>query len=393
MKKLSAYSAIALLPLCAFSAATTDPFGAMSLRFPAQSDTYVSLSFHRPHAFQGVVDSVVDTTIVVEGEEIDAVAVNIVGTPGFDENQFISGEDTFYMLVASGPLGEDNQPADDSEEGAWVTVIANDTGALIFDAAEFYANISVPANIEGVTVKVIPFWTPSTLFPDGEGLVANTGTNTDFSLILSPRLPNSSDPESRGILSGINNAARSSYFYFNAQGIEGFFDAFTSQPVDDFFFNPSSFIVVRNQSASDQAVVHVGAVPLSAYRVPVGVLVDGVSQDNPVAFPVPVQMNLDELNLVGSGAITPQTGSTVSGDQLLVFQNAGEGINRAADRVFIYFNDQGITGWFDFFTSAPSDDFEVQPGDALIIRKGPGAASEPANWKLLNPAIKTVSGR
>ncbi|MGF1453328.1 MAG: TIGR02597 family protein [Opitutales bacterium] len=374
---------LALAPFAvAQDAAYSETWGVTTLEFPANSDTYLSLIFPRDEAFRGVVDSV-DTS----GSD---PVITFSGSP-FSNGEFISGDDVFYLLVCSGPLDGSGNPTAASEEGAFATVIGNGTGNVVLSGPEADGAFSDLNNIVGETVKIIPYWTLETLFPDGEGIAAITTTEEigSKSEILFPALPNVDDPSTVGSAeTGTNLPAATRVVLADLGGekrwvetVDGF-PGFENEPL-----SPNSFLIVRNQTDSELSVSHYGPVNTAAIRIPVGTVAANRAQDNPVGFVVPVELTISDLNLetVVDGAT-----SLDSFDEVLVYKS-GTGVNRPADSRLLLANGS----WF--LTSNPTpgnevNDFMVDPGDALVIRKaaGPVRVSE---WILLPEALRNLSNR
>ena len=141
--------------LLAQGTATTGSVGAISFSAAAQSDTIVSLPLHRAHSFRGAVASASGAQLTLE-------------QASFAEDAF---NHRFYLLVESG-----------AGEGRWFP-IADTSGATLTldldgDASPTFFN-------PGTAVRIIPFWTLDTVFPDGRGVNAS-GSLLPASRILLP---------------------------------------------------------------------------------------------------------------------------------------------------------------------------------------------------------------
>ncbi len=361
--------------------AFSETWGHTVLKFPPQSDTFVSLIFPRPDAHTGQITAVNPATV----ESEPTFRITFAGTP-FTLNQFTSNAaETYYILICTGPLDENGQPTAESEEGAYATIVANDTNSITIEPSETGAFTTI-ANIVGQQAKIIPYWTLETLFPNGQGIAQVSGPREigRKSEVLFPALPNVLNPEStEGVGVGLNLAAalrltlrtgNPPVWTVTAGSVP-----YVNQPLE-----PNSFLIVRNQTDGELSVSHFGPVNTQAIRIPVGTVKANVKQDNPVGFTLPIATKVKDLDL--EKVVDPVFSIRSEFDEVLIFQN-GSGINRAPSvrlrlRSF---------GW-ETNAGAPADDFVVEPGDAIVIRKRPGAVGF-KNWYFLPERIKSLSGR
>jgi uncharacterized protein (TIGR02597 family) len=394
LKNLCMFAGSCLAVGMCYGAATTEPFGVVNLTFDKQSDTYVSLSFHRTAVFRGTI---ADTSVGA-----DTVEVTVSGTPNWGADVLVDGNDTYYMLVCDGPLNAEGQPAEGSQEGAFVTVIGNGSNTLEFDADEFNFAITDRSDLldangdqtpgDGVLIKLIPYWTLATLFPDQQGIVPRTSNSgLGYSEVMLPFVPDANNPDSVGVGEvGKDRALQKRYYYYDdpvSDNFDGWYDTQDeSQTVDHAPINPSVFLLVRNVSNEDLSVIHYGAVYLNAIRVPIGNLMANTAQDNAVGFSVPVPTKLKDLNLV-PGVIQPATDGNPNADELIVYTDDLTGIEKAASHRFTYYD--GF-GWYDNLDNE-ADDFEIQPGDALVIRKRVVDSPSFVWWTYLYPEALTLT--
>lgn len=395
-------TALSIAAHSAQASATTDPVGAMMLEFPAESDTYVSLAFHRPEAFRGTV-----ADVIVNADTID---VQVAGSPDWAADAFTSGNDTYYMLIANGPLDGNNQPdADESQEGAWVTVTGNGTDTLTFDRTEFEYAISDSTDLldlngdntndDGVTIKVIPFWTPASLFPDTSEIetAAFPFSPGNATRLLIPRKAGSgSDQQEYNDSIGVNKTFLIDFMYVSQVGVETWRNASLVSDTTDYanyVLLPDSNVIVRNSHPTRSLnVVHYGAVGLTAFRVQVGTFEPGTQQDNPIAYPFPVSKTLSELNLFESGAIRPSNFSfSPNGDQLLVYSNNQTKLNPTPS-AFYHYASAPVAGWYTL-AGVSADDATIEPGDTLVVRRNSDQTPTQADWIYLPDTIKDVSSR
>jgi uncharacterized protein (TIGR02597 family) len=104
-----------------------------------------------------------------------------------------------------------------------------------------------------------------------------------------------------------------------------------------------------------------------------------------VSMSRPVDTSIRNLGLVQSGAFLPSTSTTIAGrrDQLLVFDNAAVGMNKAASATYFYVGTAESGTW----RSAASPNVDVSnvlipAGSGIVIRKyGSGLTSMSQFWK------------
>lgn len=394
-------------------AAYSTTWGVTTLTFPPNSDTYVSLLFPCEEAFRGNVLSVETAADrgfdSVEGIEANDVVLN------FADNSFAANEFTpagneegnsFYLLVATGPLDAEGQPTGSSEEGAWLHILANGSNYVIISESDVLNSLDDVNNLtttfgednEKVLVKIIPYWTLEKLFPGGEGIAAissggEIGTKSE---ILFPSLPDVNDPEDSENVPGIDLGASERLVLFDSGSAltwitvsGGQFDD-AGLPYGQSPLNPYSFIVVRNQTDDELSVSHYGPVNTSAVRIPVGTVAANKSQDNPVGYVIPVTIDID---LLGLESVVEATGTiTEDFDEVLVYNTNG-GIDRGVNvRLFRFAGDNGK--WYETDGTPASDsDFSLAPGDAILIRKKAGDSASASEWVFLPQVIRSLGGR
>jgi len=339
------------LTLCSTTAsvaatATTDPVGYNTISLLANSDTYVSVPFHRPASFVGQVSSSASNVITV------------AGTPGWTASQFVyaSGTqaNTYYAFIRSG-----------TKEGNYYTVTANSANTLTIDLA----GDTLTGLAANDSISVIPYWTLGTLFPSTDVGVSFT-TSSIATINTSVIVPNLNG-------AGTNLSAGATYFYFNnAWRVVG--QSFAINKNDDILLPDTYFIVRNTNSATAGTFTSTGSVPMKKAVVVLNTNGNG-QQDNPVAITRPVAVSLADSGLVTSGAfgITPNWLSPT--DTLLVFDNTVSAINKSASGTYYYYNN----GWRKI-GSAPTVDFGTTPifgpGNGVIVRKATVVGASPSIW-------------
>lgn len=301
-------AAIAASLAATLQAVETEPVGYVTTTVPANSDGIVSPALHRAPVFSGKIASV-----------DDADSVTLTGA-SFTTDQYAGGG--YYLLVSSG-----------DREGMWAVIDSNDadTTNLTF-VTEDLGSQAGDKVLAGDSVSIIPFWTPSTLIPDG-----SAPENTQL-LVFSRNEP------------GINLSASGTYTYFDGFGWYSGPTDFSDTPI-----YPDESVIVRNVSGSPINVVQSGNVPMSAFRTVLSHVSTGVQQDIRLTSGLPSPITLSEL---------ADPGAAGDGDQILIFDSAQTGQNKSASITATYFD--GF-GWY----SGPTDlnTHTINPGEGFIYRK------------------------
>jgi uncharacterized protein (TIGR02597 family) len=370
MNKLR-FSILALCVLSSLSHAQvySPTVGFNTITALGNSDTRVSAPLHRSPAFSGMVQSVTGNIITVQG------------LPGWTANQFayLAGTqpNSYYVSITSG-----------NKEGMYYTVTgnSNDSGTTNTSTVTVNPDGDVLDGASGIsqgdTLLIVPYWTLSTFFPGQIGITSTTnifgtGALTQILLIDATAI-------------GKNLAATHTYYYFTGSGNGGpgwrrVGGGFANIKNDDVIL-PDAPIIVRQNNVATSQITITGNVPTSDRKYVIGTLVANTVQDNMIAVDLPVPLSLSQSNLFESGAFTGTTnifGTT--GDQLLVFNDATTGYNKAADSTYYYFTGatNGGPGWRKIgggFTTIRNSDIVFQPGSGYVIRKSATVSPTSTVW-------------
>jgi uncharacterized protein (TIGR02597 family) len=251
--------------------------------------------------------------------------------------------------------------------GQWFQVSSSDATSIT--VVEDLASLGALASDQ---VKVVPFWTLSTLF------------GATF-----PNSANVFDADAQVLLNdvtttGINLAPNRNYAYHDGTGGllgTGWFDANApfGGSADDVIIAPNSFITIRNQSGAAYELVVAGAVPADVLNL--GVVADGsLGNDNLVYNPYPAAIQLSTSALETVVANSPNI--FAPGDQVIVY-GTPTGLNPAPSLNYAYHDGTGGligAGWFDANApfSGSQNTVTIPAGGAFLIRKAAGSAS--GNW-------------
>ncbi len=354
--------------------ATTDPVGFNTITALGNSDTRFSVPLHRASSFQGLVQSVSGNVITVQG------------LPGWTLNQFVyaSGTqaNTYYVEITSG-----------SKIGMFYTVTANSADSGTANTSSLTVDLNGDATFTslvsaGVSLKVIPYSTLSTIFP------SQTGITTTTSITGSPPatwilLPDISSP-------GTDLAAASIYYYYSGSNFGGagwrkLGGGITSIKNDD-TIAPDAFVIIRQNGVSSDAVLSAtGIVPTTKRAYVIGTLQANTAQDNAIALDIPVALSLSQSNLVQSGAFQGTSVITGSGgDWLLVYDDTVAVTDKAATSIYYYYtgtNFNGV-GWRLLgggISTVRDSDIVLQPGAGYVIRKIAATTASTVVWSVPTP--------
>lgn len=316
----------------------TDPVGFTSTACAANSDTFLSTSFTRPPEFTGAVQSVSGNVITVSG------------SPGWTANQFVhvagTQPKTYFVLI--GPHASTNP-----NEGRIYTISANGTNALTVNL-----NGDSIGSVQASTqILVVPYFTLGTLFPVGDANVSFIPSPSVFNLQTQILIPDYSG-------TGINRSAPTSYYF-----LTGAWRKFGNDPAEDHSDDvllPSAYFILRNPSTGT-TLTSLGSVLVKKQTNSIATLTSG-QQDNFVAITRPINVSLDNLGLISSGAFASSSSVFNLIDQLFVFNNSAAGINKSASATYYYMN-----GHWRKFGQDPAVDFGadiIAAGTGFVIRKG-----------------------
>lgn len=317
MKKLplSILSALALASATqAQTTVSSDPVGFVSKTIPANSDATLSAAVSRPSVFAGSILSIPSSS-----------TIQISGNPGWTVNQFVSP--SHYCLITSG-----------ARAGMFATITANSADTLTLGFVnQDLGTVTGDKVLSGDSVKIIPYWTLSTLLPDA---TKAGGSIPDQSTVLL---------FSRN-QTGIN---RSASHVFTLFATFGWYDGGTLS--DSQIIYPDESFILRSPAASPITVTQTGNVLMSPFQTNLDNETPNSDQDIRITTGVPVPVALKTFMNLGSPADL---------DSVLVFDDAASGQNKSATNVFTYYS--GF-GWYDGGTNV--DNYQIQPGQGIIYRK------------------------
>jgi len=319
--KVSAITAAGmLLALAAQTASAAEAVGYNVVTVPANSDAVVSVPFSQNVQGTFTVASVSGTGVTVN----EALSADTY-------------DSSYYIRVIDG-----------AGEGLWSTITANGSGGLTL-TDDFSGYVAI-----GDTFRVYEHHTIGSVFPGSlKGVTFETSTQ-----ILVPNT----------VSVGVNKSA-SPYAYK-----ENGFPPFDSRPgwyqgityKSDLVFAPDSYVLVRNNGASNLSIVVFGDVP----DMNIAQVLSATSGANDLYLSgFPVDTTFGDFNLGGLG-------------QLLVVDNSASGINKSPAPFawkpagFPPFDSR--VGWYQGITYM--NDTVVPAGTGVILRRDSGATE--TKWTL-----------
>ncbi len=298
----------------AFGQAKSQPVGFVTLTVPAQSDARWGLPLERACEFSSTVSAVNTGTNVVT-----------LNGATFTNDQWHNTV-SYYAKFVTG-----------TKEGLVALISDNNATSLTLSPQPGQDLTGVVA---GDQVKIIPFWTPSTLFPAG----APDGTQLLFF-------------QSAGATEIGQNLAADTTLSSN---VGNWFNGLLS--ANDYEIYPYDGFVIRNSSASVISLVHEGAVPVADSYVAIQKYVASGTQDTVFSLMNPADENISTILF----------NSAVDGDQIFEFDNDASGINKAPSATYSYSGGTWLSGLL------PAN-FEFEGGKSYVYRRASAAPAGAQN--------------
>lgn len=286
------------------------------------TDNLVSVPLERAAVFQGRIETVNWTFLYPEAD------------PGWTPSQWAGFGETgeyFACVVQTGTLA-----------GSWYPILYNSADSLLI-SPEQDAMDRLAAELTGSIVKIVPYWTPDSLF-------AHTRVpNRTLLYVPAPETP------------GGNGPAEEVLSFFEGYG---WFHADFS-PAGDFALRRGDGVRVRLPSGAETVSLEViGQVPQTPFRR-VWRMAYQQTTEIFVGPSVPEPVLLKDF----AHAVPDRT--------LLYYWSAGSGINRSPAGVLTYFRPYG---WYDPYFNRVDDTFGLKPGAAYLIRLGKTASFLGWEW-------------
>lgn len=335
-----ALTTLALSGVKAQTSATTDPVGFTTFPTPPATDVRLAPPLTHTPSFQG------------SGTASEFV-VTVSPSPSWAAGEFSSTP--HYLQVIGG-----------DQDGMLFDIASN-----TIDTLTLVNNGVAPTGINGNSFKVIKYNTLSSVFPADQAGISFQASASAFSLGTQIIFPNITD-------TGINRSAPDTYYFLGGywRKVGSGTTNFNNTPI-----LPDSFVIVRNTASApaNLAVTVIGAVSTTDIVVPL-TSAAGKQNDNYVATSRPADQTLDNLGLISSGAFEPSTSAFSLKDQLLVFDNAASGINKAASATYFYLAGS-VNQWRKVGGGSANAGTDVIPaGSGIVIRKASAVSETTSFW-------------
>jgi uncharacterized protein (TIGR02597 family) len=321
--------------------------GFMRFDCPANSDTRVSVPFHRAPRWAGKLSAAPST-------QGNTMRLTLAGSPAFAVDELTSTPHFLLCRDAAGP------------EGRHFRIVTHAAGHVDIEAT--------PGDVSGLVqdglISIIPAWTIQTLFPHATQTTFHASTGT---LATGRR----SELHLFDTTTSGTDLAPARRFFVTASGwreIGGSYPLAGTVAIAP----GQSFIIRHPAGALPTTFVAMEQVYGGIVRMPVRVA-NGEKQDTVVAPPRPVAQSLAELDFGAVFEESPDLTSANRRDELHVYDNEATGQNKIPSG--IYFRHAGA--WVrDQDPSFPnSNSVVIDPaGDSLLIRKAAAATNTPLLW-------------
>lgn len=317
----------------------TDPVGFYKVTCQSNADTIVSVPFTRIPEYTGLIESISENSITVGGSP--------AWTPGQWAYLGVALQSNhYYAVINNGP-----------KEGAIFPITNNTANAIQLELS--------PEDLSGVSagnqIKIIPYWTLITAFPDGS-VVPSGSAGTRPTELLIPNFDGTN----------INQAVVANYYFFTNATTRAWrlVGGGTVNRNNDILI-PDGFVIVRHNTATQTVVVAPGSVPLKKQRSVVGRNGAGTAgRDNYIALIRPTPVSLNDSGLYQSGAFRPSAAAGTRVDELLVFDNNAVGQNKSPIQNYYYFTNSTTSAWrlVGGGTADRGTNEVFKPGFGVILR-------------------------
>lgn len=308
----------------------TDPVGYVKLgnttagqdAVAAYTDVNLALPLEAESAFSGLVAATTATTITIQG------------SPTWTTDQWVPASGAPYTAIISSGAENGIRGLITNNSSDTLTIAVTTPGAL--------TNVAV-----GDSIQIRKCWTLGTIF-------ANAAVTDNCQILVFDETK-----------SGVNHGSAINYLFFGGN----WYNATNGLVSNDIVLHPGESFVFRSSAASIPSFTLFGDVPTASSRI--DLTKDGLgAEDTEIAHPSPTPKT------VGSLSIPAQ-----DNDQLLVYDNTSNGINKGSTVNLIY----AAGSWYDASTgSNVSATFKLPPGQGFVFRRSAATTSVPLEW--LEPA-------
>lgn len=344
----------------------TDPIGFNKITCLTNSDTIVGIPF-RP---QGSMK-----TVLASDPEVLETPPGGSAVLTLSLNSLVPGDlNANYVKFEGG-----------TRDGRWYDITNNTADTITI-------NLNGD-NLTGVaadnSVVIAEYWTLDTLFPPAEATTSWTlNTETGVQVPNGHAIVASSNsslrnrrtslflPDQTG--TGTNRVPAANYYITNSNWLSQE-DGSNSNSI---LLNPDTLLIIRHAStvASPTVFRSFGEVVMNSFVIPLATSQSN-RRDNYVAIPRPVDMRLDQMSLITSGAFLSSSNGQLRNrkDELLVFNNAVALVNRIPSAT--YYHTGG--NWLSQADGSISNGSILPAGAGFVIRKAQTTDGASVMWNSL----------
>jgi uncharacterized protein (TIGR02597 family) len=332
---------------------TSDPIGFNKVTCLANSDTIVGVPLRKEGSLQTKLSGA-PTPTGTEG------VMTLPVTATFTLGQFPQ----HYVKFVGG-----------TKDGFWYDITSHDTTSITIDLN----GDTLTGVASGNSILIAEYWTLDTLF---DPAIATTDPTTTGHAIVassstSPRnrrtqvlIPNFLEPD------GINQAPSKICYISGGQWLA----ADSSPNAGNTTLFPDIYIIVRHPPAITTSTVFrsLGEVETKNFTISLTTNISG-SQDSYIGLPRPIDLRLNELNLVESGAFVASSSTSPRNrkDQILVFNNTEQLVNKAPSAIYYYMGGNWLNA---LDTNAISNTNIIPAGSGFLIRKAKTDTGATSMW-------------
>ncbi len=330
----------------------TDPIGINKITCLTNSDTIVGVPF-RP---QGSMNTLLTSNPVTAGSGSTATATLTLSLNNLATNSL----GMYYVKFDGG-----------TRDGRWYEITANGADTLTLKLN----GDNLDGVVSGNKVVIAKFWTLDTLFPPAQATTSWTlNTQTGIQVPNGHAIVNSATasgtqrqtqlflPNTSG--TGVSRLPEISFYI---TGGSWRIPSVSGSKGNQILY-PDTYIIIRHSARVTHPTVFrsFGEVEMKNFSIPLATNISG-SRDTYVAIPRAIDVRLDQLNLVESGAFVAS--ATVSGtqrrDQLYIYDNSTSQISKLPGQSYFFTNGNWRTGG----NSNPQNHVIIPAGSGLVIRK------------------------
>jgi uncharacterized protein (TIGR02597 family) len=341
---------------------SSEPIGINKINCPVNSDTIVGVPFRPIGSINTQLSS--SPTIAGGGES---------ATLSLSVNNLTPSSITSHYVKFDGG----------SRDGRWYDITANGANSITINLN----GDNLTGVLAGNKLVIARYWTLSTLFPPAQATTAwtlNSGVRTpnghaivnSASVSISQRRTQLFLPNISG--NGINRSPEVSFFItggnWRSPGITG--------THNDRIIYPDTYMIIRHNGSVLHPTIFrsFGEIEMKNFVIPLATNTT-TSRDTYLSIPRAVDVRLDQLNLVESGAFLSSSSVSVRDrkDQLFIFDNQTMLVNKSPSQAYFYTNGN----WRTTGNTNSQNHVIIPAGTGVVIRKHRTSTGATSFWNNL----------